>query len=470
GSSIPAGVTVNVDPSNTTTLGNMTLQLPSTFTNAGTLNLSATGQNHNIVIEGDTLANTGTLNINPGPTADGQRELGLSLNNSGTLNINASTTMDDSLTNTGDITIATGKSLSSRSGWTGSFTQSDGTLTINGSLVLDGREFYDNGGTIVGAVTLSSNNGSSALNFASTPASGGTFNFVGANTSTDNYYDAQIEGSSIPAGVTVNVDPSNTTTLGNMTLQLPSTFTNAGTLNLSATGQNHNIVIEGNTLTNTGTLNVNPGPSADGQRELNLFLNNSGDLNINASTTLNAGLVNSGTLTIGSNSIFDVNELVKNTGLIDLAGGELKIDYAYNGRSTILPQINAAYDHGAWDGKSGVGSSLASTHLGTGVGYGYVNSAYTVMYTWLGDTNLDGVVDGTDLLNMAPVGATNATWSMGDFNYDGIVNQDDYSLLLFGLAESGGINISTTLPEPTGLTLAAAAIVALLPRRRRVTP
>ena len=126
----------------------MEVELPSTFTNAGTLNLSATGQNHNILVEGSTLNNTGTTNINPGPTADGQREFDLALDNSGTFNVNASTTIDENLTNAGNITIAAGKTLNIYEYRT--FTQSSGTLIINGSLNLNGDTFYDDGAAIAG--------------------------------------------------------------------------------------------------------------------------------------------------------------------------------------------------------------------------------------------------------------------------------------------------------------------------------
>ena len=345
------------------------------------------------------------------------------------------------------------------------FTQSSGTLTINGSLNLNGDTFYDDGGANAGAVTLSSDSNEGELVFGSIPATGGTFNLIGTTTATNNYYGAEIEGNAIPTGIIVNIAPV-ATIVGNMEVSLPSTFTNAGTLNLLATGQNHNILIEGSTLNNTGTININPGPTADGQRELELTLNNSGTLNINASTSIQFGkLTNSGKITIGHSSTFEVTNLLTNTGLIDIGSGTLKLDEGLAG-GTILAQINAAYDHGAWDGASGIGSSLAATHPGTGVGYTHSGNAYTLMYTWLGDTDLSGTVTSSDLMAMAPVGTTNATWANGDFNYDGKVNADDYALFMLGAAESGGANISMTLPEPAGSLLLLPAI-SLLVRKRR---
>jgi hypothetical protein len=109
----------------------MSVSLSSAFTNAGTINLLATGLNHNITFgNNSTLNNIGTLTINPGPTADGTRAINLQINDSGTFNVNASTTINNNFTNTGNLTIANSKTLSSAGGSTGNFTQSAGTLAI----------------------------------------------------------------------------------------------------------------------------------------------------------------------------------------------------------------------------------------------------------------------------------------------------------------------------------------------------
>jgi hypothetical protein len=86
------------------------------------------------------------------------------------------------------------------------------------------------------------------------------------------------------------------------------------------------------------------------------------------------------------------------------------------------------------------------------------------MFTWLGDANLDGVVDSSDLAMMSPTGTT---WQTGDFNYDGIVNADDYALFMLGAAY-GNVNISTTLPEPAAIGLILPAL--LYCRRQKPKP
>ena len=52
-------------------------------------------------------------------------------------------------------------------------------------------------------------------------------------------------------------------------------------------------------------------------------------------------------------------------------------------------------------------------------------------YTYYGDADLSGHVDGTDysLIDAHSGLSSGATWSEGDFNYDGAVNGSDYSLI-----------------------------------------
>jgi len=88
-----------------------------------------------------------------------------------------------------------------------------------------------------------------------------------------------------------------------------------------------------------------------------------------------------------------------------------------------------------------------------------------VKYTWSGDANLDGVVNGSDYA-LADTGFASGgnKWSVGDFNYDGIVNGSDYGLLDTGFAGQSG-----TLPEPWSVGLAGLLGVSLLRRCRRMS-
>jgi PEP-CTERM motif len=100
----------------------------------------------------------------------------------------------------------------------------------------------------------------------------------------------------------------------------------------------------------------------------------------------------------------------------------------------------------------------------------------------LGDTNGDGKVDGTDLATLVAnmgqsfnnvevnQGATftnvySRGYAIGDFNGDGVVNQDDFALYQLGAAEytaSGGL-----VPEPASIAMIALGSLAVGTRSRR---
>lgn len=233
-----------------------------------------------------------------------------------------------------------------------------------------------------------------------------------------------------------------------------STFTNNGHFTANTTVPS---LYESNQITGAFTFKNNGTFVKQGTGTLE-FLTNA------TSSTLafnNSGLlqIQGGTLEFSS----AVGTTVTNSGIIDLDGGTLKLDAGLSSTS-IRAQLLSGLNHGAWNG-TGIISSLAASdpNHATGVGYTISGSAYTLMDTWLGDTNLDGVVNAADLANMAPVGTTNATWQQGDFNYDGIVNADDYTLFMLGDEDQTGT--FPAVPEPFGLALCAPAISLLFRRK-----
>jgi hypothetical protein len=150
---------------------------------------------------------------------------------------------------------------------------------------------------------------------------------------------------------------------------------------------------------------------------------------------------------------------------------------------SIQSALASGYNHGSWNG-TGVISSSTYSHPGTTLGLaeasdvlglsgsntatfdGQSVDATTVLvkFTWLGDANLDGMVDASDL---SRISATGATWASGDFNYDGQVNADDYALFALGAAEQQG-NISTITPEPALLGLLLLPLCATSRRSRGI--
>jgi hypothetical protein len=108
------------------------------------------------------------------------------------------------------------------------------------------------------------------------------------------------------------------------------------------------------------------------------------------------------------------------------------------------------------------------------------NTSVLIAFTRTGDANLDGLVNDDDVTivgaTYAP-GVPNANWAMGDFDYNGFVDDDDVTLLgvfydpsappaaVSGL-ESAGVS---AVPEPGSLTLILIP-AALFVVRRRATP
>ena len=96
-----------------------------------------------------------------------------------------------------------------------------------------------------------------------------------------------------------------------------------------------------------------------------------------------------------------------------------------------------------------------------------------VKYTWNGDANLDGVVNGDDYFQIDQGYLYQRTgWHWGDFNYDGVVNIDDYILIDHGyLAQTGPLSGGSVcdmaaVPEPGVLGLLGCCGVLMMRRRR----
>ncbi len=140
------------------------------------------------------------------------------------------------------------------------------------------------------------------------------------------------------------------------------------------------------------------------------------------------------------------------TGTLDLTDNDLVIDYTgatpYN---NVVNWVRAGYNAGVWNG-NGIASSRAGTSPNpgeggkTGVGYAEASTIYSVFpatfsgqsvdnssvlikYTYLGDANLDGQVDISDLGILATNWQTPGDWPQADFDYSGFIDISDLGRL-----------------------------------------
>jgi hypothetical protein len=94
--------------------------------------------------------------------------------------------------------------------------------------------------------------------------------------------------------------------------------------------------------------------------------------------------------------------------------------------------------------------------------------------TWIGDANLDGEFNSSDLIISLAAGAYEtavaASWASGDFDGDGDFTSGD---LVFALAdggyEAGPRTAVSTVPEPVSLLLLVAGSIGIAIRRRHVS-
>jgi hypothetical protein len=192
-------------------------------------------------------------------------------------------------------------------------------------------------------------------------------------------------------------------------------------------------------------------------------------------------------------------------GTLDIGTNDL--DLTSNDLASTTALVASGFNGGTFDG-SGITSSAAASdtsHLHTvGVISNNVSNAalygsaspmglfdgadpglndVLVKYTYYGDANLDGVVDGSDY-SLIDNGYINhlTGWYNGDFNYDGVVNGTDYTLIDNAFNRQGAaqnasgdallasataqLAATTAVPEPATTALLVLGATGLLGRRR----
>ena len=389
----------------------------------------------------------------------------------------------------GSSTAATSPILAASASWTSTMTNAAITLTNSSANTLPTIQTANASG---GAENITINSGLSG--------SGG-LNVTGAGVLT-------LGGNNFYSGVT-NVS-GGTLTIASTGLLNSSTLTvfPGATLNFNGAGANNFGLNSGSTLTSNGTTtfggNMGSGSPAVAQIS-NLIIGSTGNVLLADAGVGNR--LNRTVLQVTSNLSFGGTTGAW-TGKLDLTSNDMIVQ---NGNlAAVTNQVAQGYNHGTWQGSAGITSSTAAAdtgHLtalgviqnddGTGSGqalYGSFDnqnsgdSDILVKYTYYGDTNLDGKVDGSDysridaafLADKSHPGSMTG-WFNGDFNYDGVINGSDYTLIdnafntqgaqiadQFATATSEiALSGTSAVPEPASLGLLAIGATGLLGRRKR---
>ena len=307
------------------------------------------------------------------------------------------------------------------------------------------------------------------------------------------------------------------------TLSVQSAINNAAGRTINKLGPGAVTISGAQTHAAGAVLNVNGGvlsmlsnaAGAAAGAQGNLSVNvNGGTASFAARQNLNALSVNAaGVVTVapgGGNSIKTRTLTMAGGGRLDLADNDLVVDYTgagsplggasvggvYSGISGMLQRGHGP--DGAWT-HAGLGSSRAATTDGvTGLAVAEARdvlfltgtetatwsgqtvdaTAVLVLYTYAGDANLDGRIDGADYgtIDNSVQFPGAAGYANGDFNYDGVIDGADYGIIdnsfqLQGPPMSPAAALSaasssvTPVPEPSAAV--AFTLLSLGARRRR---
>jgi hypothetical protein len=468
--------------------------LNDNITLSGSGKTSITGVNTTILAPGAALTNAGTITQMDGATVtlDGSNFYYNGYNSYPTVLNNAAGAVYDIQGDGGFQWQATGNNGN------GSSFSANSTINNNGlfektsgtgvSIIGSGVTFNNTGTVEVDGGTLQFNQVSqqsgNTLTGGTWNVNGGTLIFSGPNITANQA--AIVLNGSAASFPNINSLASNS---GSFTISGGMVFTTA------------------NDLINSGALNA----GADGTLAVNGGLSGNGSTMVCARGTLTTNFIRQNALTV--NGIAAVNEATPHdpsasvsavslltiagttgawTGTLDLSNNDLIV---YGGSlSTITDQLRSGFNKGDWNG-TGIASSAAHddsnflTALGviqqseseTFDGQAVSTGDVLVKYTYYGDANLDGTVNGADYQQIdMGFGLQLTGWSNGDFNYDGVVDGSDYSLLdntfnQINATSAGSLALiacpadltPSSVPEPTTLVLLGLGTIGQLRRRPR---
>ncbi len=308
--------------------------------------------------------------------------------------------------------------------------------------------------------------------------------FNDSNGSAAGRYAVTLNTTVSPGSVLVNNTTGNYTISGTGTIGGTGSLTKSGTGTLTLSTPN---TYTGGTTVTAGRLLIEPtSPSSSALAHGALSVSGSGIVqladNVTAGTALGASNVNltslslsgSGTLDIGNNRVIVDYTSSANDPITSIAA------WIKNGFYNLAgPQILSS-DIAADDAASGLSYGIGYADGADGLVAGLPSGEIEIMFTLLGDANLDGIVNSEDFTPFSANVGKNGSWDDGDFNYDGTVNSEDFTPFSANLGKSATLaaaagalepaNSSISLanvPEPASTGLLTMGLVSVLARRRR---
>ncbi len=304
--------------------------------------------------------------------------------------------------------------------------------------------------------------------------------FNDSNGSAAGRYSVTLNTTVSPGSVTVNNTTGNYTISGTGTIGGTGSLTKSGTGTLMLSTSN---TYSGGTTVSAGRLVINPTSPATSALPAGVLSVTGGTVqladNVSAGTPLGASNVNLTSLSITGN------------GTLDVGNNRVIIDYSSSATDPIA-SIASWIKNGFYDlaGPQIISSDIAADDAVSGLSYGvgYADGAdgavaglpsgeIEIMFTLLGDANLDGIVNSEDFTPFSANVGKNGSWDDGDFNYDGTVNSEDFTPFSANLGKSATLaaaarslvsaNGLANVPEPVGFSLIAVVAPIFLCRRTR---
>jgi autotransporter-associated beta strand protein len=448
-------------------IGNLNLNAANTYTGLTTINAGTVtyGVNNAIFTGGVTVNATGTLALAGFSDTVGQVIVdGGSITGGGTLS--STTTFD---VRSGSSSAILGGAVGLTKTTAGSFTLSNsnsysGTTAVNSGTLILGHltdTLANTGAVSVNGGTLSLGGNSDTVG-AVTLASGTISGTTGVLTGSSYSVQAGTVSAILGGGAGLTKSTVGTVTMSNANTYTGATVLNDGILNLTGSLAAGSAV----TVNSPATLNVNGG-TVNGATTVA-----GGNLNVNASGTVNGLTLNSGIVTLASSSIV--------SGTVSMNGGSLNGTGTMNGPvsvlgGTVLPgtspgtlTVNNSFTMGA-------GATLVFDLNGGDQTPGGANND---LITGVTDLTLDGT------LNIVAAGSFLSA-NFGDawrlFNYTGTLTNNGLNLgttptlaagyyWVVDTSTIGQVNLMA-VPEPGSMAIILTAGLAglIFGRRRRVT-